>query len=193
MEIEKDIVNLHTKKDIYKSEKVFNVTYAGINNLLSNSDLKILDFKLELTEIVLIEPPKEIKHIGITIMDGPYWSTMPYPAFNCHSLSHVRYTPHAQWHEKYYCIDPYKISDKEQKSKQLYMLNDAKRYLPLMNKSKYLGSKYTIKTVVTRNEANDGRPIVIKEHSKSPLIVSILGSKIDNIYDLENYLKKVLK
>lgn len=190
IEIEDNLVNLNTKKNIYKSEKVFNATYAGINDLLAKSNLEKLDFKSELTEIVLIEPPKEIKHFGITIMDGQYWSTMPYPAFNCHSLSHVRYTPHSQWYEKDYCIDPYKISNKEHKSKQLYMLNDAKRYLPIMNKSKYLGSKYTIKTVVARNEANDGRPIVIKEHSKNPLVVSVLGSKIDNIYDLENYLKK---
>ena len=123
-------------------------------------------------------------------MDGQYWSTMPYPAFDCHSLSHVRYTPHMKWHEKNYCTDAYKISDRKQKTKQLHMLNDAKRYLPIMKNSDYIGSKYTIKTVVSRNEINDGRPIVVKEHSVNPLIVSILGSKIDNIYDLENYLKK---
>ena len=190
IEINDSIANLHVKKNIYKATRVFNAAYAGINNLLKNSGIQKLDFKLELAEIVLIKPPKEIEKLGVTIMDGQYWSTMPYPAFDCHSLSHVRYTPHMKWHEKNYCTDAYKISDRKQKTKQLHMLNDAKRYLPIMKNSDYIGSKYTIKTVVSRNEINDGRPIVVKEHSVNPLIVSILGSKIDNIYDLENYLKK---
>jgi len=188
----KDKALVYTKNnEKYVTDNLFNVTYAGINYLLQNSDIPLLDFKLEFTEIALIDPPKELKNLGITIMDGEYWSSMPFPTSLYHSLSHVRYTPHYAWFEKRKCINPYKLLDLKTQSKSLYMLKDASRYVPIMNKSKYVKSLYTIKTTVSRNEDNDGRPIVIKKHNINPNIYSVLGSKIDNIYDLENYLKEI--
>ena len=186
------LANLQVHDLQYKAEKVFNTTYAGINILLQDSGFEKLDFRLELTELAFVKLPKEIKKLGFTIMDGQFFSSIYYPALNCHSLSHVRYTPHIEWNEKDYCIDPYNLADKSQKSKYLHMLNDAKRYIPILKSAKYLHSKYTIKAVPVRNETNDGRPIVLKEHinDRDLLVVSILGSKIDNIYDLEKYLNK---
>ena len=122
--------------------KVFNTTYAGINSLLVSSGFEKLDFRLELTELAFVKLPKEIQNLGITIMDGQFFSSIYYPSLNCHSLTHVRYTPHIQWHEKDYCINPYKVSDVKYKSKYIHMLNDAKRYLPILNKAKYLKSMY---------------------------------------------------
>lgn len=188
-----DSVEIYGSDFKYKSKKTFNTTYAGINSLLSYSGFEKLDFRLEMTELAFVKFPNEIQNLGFTIMDGQFFSSIYYPSLKCHSLTHVRYTPHIQWHEKDYCINPYKISDKKHKSKYIFMLNDAKRYLPILNKAKYLKSMYTIKAVPVRNEINDGRPIVFKEHhndNQGNLFVSILGSKIDNIYDLENYLIK---
>ena len=187
------LVEISTDNLKYKFTKVFNTTYAGINSLLDSSGFNKLDFRLEMTELAFIKLPNEIQKLGFTIMDGQFFSSIYYPALKCHSLTHVRYTPHIQWNERDYCTDPYKISDKEHKSKYIFMLNDAKRYLPILNKAKYLKSMYTIKAVPTRNEINDGRPIVFKEHyneNQGVLFVSILGSKVDTIYDLENYLVK---
>ncbi|RBQ29245.1 FAD-dependent oxidoreductase [Aliarcobacter vitoriensis] len=177
--------------EIYSTDNLFNITYASINNLLQNSNFSLLDFKLEFAEIALIKPPKELKTLGITIMDGEYWSSMPFPTYNCHSLSHVRYTPHYSWFEKEKCINPYELLKIKPQTKSLYMIKDASRYVPIIDKAEYIKSLYTIKTIVSRNEDNDGRPIVIKKHNNKPNIYSILGSKIDNIYDLENYLKEI--
>ena len=193
IDVNDGLVEIYSDDFKHKSIKVFNTTYAGINSLLVSSGFEKLDFRLELTELAFVKLPKEIQNLGITIMDGQFFSLIYYPSLNCHSLTHVRYTPHIQWHEKDYCINPYKVSDVKYKSKYIHMLNDAKRYLPILNKAKYLKSMYTIKAVPVRNEINDGRPIVFKEHYKDnrgALFVSILGSKIDTIYDLENYLVK---
>jgi hypothetical protein len=51
---------------------------------------------------------------------------------------------------------------------------------------KYLDSIYEVKTILSDREIDDGRPVVYKEHSDQ--FVSILGSKIDSIYDLEEYI-----
>ena len=49
-----------------------------------------------------------------------------------------------------------------------------------------------MKTVLVRNEGDDGRPILFEVDVNEPRIVSMLGSKIDNIYDaftaIDNYL-----
>ncbi len=188
MEVNDKLVELSTCNSLYRADKVYNTTYAGINKLVVNSNFEKIDFKFELAEVALMIPPKQISGLGITVMDGQYFSTMPWPVNNCHSLTHVRYTPHASWREDDINIDTCKIINQRHRSNWVYMLNDAKRYLPIIEGAEYLQSKFIIKTVVARNEENDGRPIVIKEHSKEPLILSILGSKFDNIYDLENYI-----
>ena len=183
-----NLVHLITSSDTYRSESLYNLTYGNLNELISNSNFEKIPLKFELTEIALIKPAKNLANLAITVMDGQYFSTMPYPAFNCHSLTHVRYTPHLSWQNKTNDTDSDAELNRKHKTNWEYMFRDVKRYLPIFKNSNYLGSKYAIKAVVSRNEGNDGRPIVVKKHSQKPIILSILGSKFDNIYDLENYL-----
>jgi hypothetical protein len=42
--------------------------------------------KRELTEMVLIAPPPQLRGRGFTIMDGPFFSVMPFPAAGLHAL-----------------------------------------------------------------------------------------------------------
>jgi glycine/D-amino acid oxidase-like deaminating enzyme len=158
---------------------LFNCTYAaldacgiGLRNVL----------KKELTEIALIEPPPALARVGITVMDGPFFSTMPFPARACHSLSHVRYTPHAAW------IDPSAAVTRTQSHVQA-MLRDSARYLPPLARARPLGSLFDIKVVLLRTEQDDARPILFEPAAESPRVISILGGKIDNVYDVLDVLE----
>ena len=51
-----------------------------------------------------------------------------------------------------------------------------------------MGSLFDIKTVLARNEEDDGRPILVEQSHEIPRVFSILGSKIDNIYDVRKFL-----
>jgi glycine/D-amino acid oxidase-like deaminating enzyme len=161
----------------------FNVTYSGLNNLLIASGFEPLSLKHELAEMALIEPPHELLGKGITMMDGPFFSTMPYPSRGLYSLSHVRYTPHFSW------TDP--VSSPPQtitQSRWRHMMLDAQRYLPSLAGMEYRESLVTVKTVLTKNEVNDGRPILVHRHEGPGDFFSVLGGKIDNIYDLFDVL-----
>ena len=175
--------------DKIQAKKIFNVTYAGINQLLKASSLDTIALKYEVAELVLVEVPERFKDTGITLMDGPFFSCIPFPSRNCYSLSHVRYTPHSFWHESELNTNPYKALE-DIKSNFLFMKKDAQRYMPILSKLKYIESLFEIKTIVSRNEVDDGRPIVLKKHSDS--IYSILGTKLDNIYDLEERIEKII-
>ena len=69
------------------------------------------------------------------------------------------------------------------------MIRDATRYLPCMIKAKWETSLYEVKSVLLRNERDDGRPILFEKSPDSHGIYSVLGGKLDNIYDLFDTIK----
>jgi glycine/D-amino acid oxidase-like deaminating enzyme len=169
---------------------VFNVTYAQINNLLANANLPLAAVKHELAEIALVEVPLELSGVGITIMDGAFMSCMPYPPAQLHSLTHVRYTPHCSWTDNDAKRSAYDVFDSlEKKSRHRYMLLDGQRYVPALADARWCRSIFAVKTVLTKNEGDDGRPILFQRNPINSRIISILGGKIDNIYDLFDIMR----
>ncbi|MGQ0286879.1 FAD-dependent oxidoreductase [Pasteurellaceae bacterium 22721_9_1] len=165
---------------------VFNCTYSGLNQYGGDFSQTGLQTKLkhEITEMALMEMPTSLKNIGITVMDGPFFSAMPFPARNLHSLSHVRYTPHFSWtdelgKEVYQELDKY---DKQTRVDR--MVRDVERYIPSICDAVYKDSLFEIKTVLVKNEGDDGRPILFEKSVALPGLYSVLGGKIDNIYDI---------
>lgn len=166
------------------SRYVFNCTYSGLNQFGGEFPGLTTQLKHEITEMALIEAPSELRELGVTVMDGPFFSMMPFPAKGLHSLSHVRYTPHEHWNDK--CnVNPYeKLSSHSRATRIDRMLRDVVRYMPSVRNAKYIESLFEVKTVLIKNEADDGRPILFERHVSLPGCYSVLGGKIDNIYDI---------
>ena len=183
------IVKLSTGEEV-RARYVFNVTYSNINHILNKAKLPTANLKYELTEIALVEPPKQIVGYGITVMDGPFFSIMPFPAKDLYSLTHVRYTPHMSWTKDEENVLPYDLIRKNKKeSKIRYMVLDGRRYVPCLTETKWKESLYEVKTVLLKNECDDGRPILYQREPFNSRIISIMGGKIDNIYDLFDLVK----
>ena len=64
------------------------------------------------------------------------------------------------------------------------MLRDVGRYIPDALKARYIDSLFEVKTILTKNEGDDGRPILFERHAELAGCYSVLGGKIDNIYDV---------
>lgn len=170
--------------------RVFNITYSRLNDLLVRSGAKPFALKHELVEIALLYPPRVLNGLGVTVMDGPFFSVMPWPAAGAYSLTHVRYTPHCSWTDETAKIDAYGVADKLPKSTRWrHMMCDARRFMPGLGEARWQRSLFDVKTVPIKNERNDGRPILLTEHADLPGLYSVLGSKIDNIYDLYEALE----
>ncbi|SDG88234.1 FAD-dependent oxidoreductase [Pelagibacterium luteolum] len=163
----------------------YNIAYSQINSLLKASGLKTLSLKHELVEIALIQPPPAMENLAVTLMDGAFFSSMPYPSANAYSLTHVRYTPHFGWTDDTSSLDAYATLERlPRETRWRHMINDARRYVPALDEAKWRTSLFDVKTVPVKNEHDDGRPILLHAHADIPGFWSILGSKIDNIYDL---------
>lgn len=176
-----DTVRLALGGEPATARHVLNCTYAALDAVGCRVTSRI---KRELTEMAMIRPPPELDGLGITVMDGPFFSVMPFPAGRCYSLSHVRYTPHASWH------DAADAAPAPLRSNAESMLRDSARYLPGLGKAAYLRSLFEIKAVLARNEADDGRPVLVEASPTSPRILSVLGAKIDNIYDVLDIIRQ---
>lgn len=174
----------HNPRLLLSTRYVFNCTYSGLNGLGGDFPRNQTRLKHEITEMALIRPPSALRDLGVTVMDGPFFSMMPFPAKGLHSLSHVRYTPHAQWIDEP-DTDPYgKLAGHARETRVDRMLRDAARYLPAIRGSDYVDSLFEVKTVLMKNEVDDGRPILFERHAQLPNCFSILGGKIDNVYDV---------
>ena len=163
---------------------VFNCTYSGLNQFRGDFPGTRTALKQEITEMALMQMPPALKNLGITVMDGPFFSVMPFPARGLHTLSHVRYTPHLNWKDEP-GIDPYmKLDSYDCATRVDRMLRDVGRYLPAILEAKHVDSLFEIKTVLVKNEGDDGRPILFEKYPELPGCFSVLGGKIDNIYDI---------
>ncbi|MCX4219535.1 FAD-dependent oxidoreductase [Pseudomonas sp. B15(2017)] len=172
------------ERKVLSSRYIFNCSYSGINQLKGDFPGVKTELKQEITEMALMKMPAPLADLGITVMDGPFFSLMPFPAKGLHTLSHVRYTPHLQWRDEP-GISPYeKLSDYPRISQVDRMVRDVSRYLPSLSKAQYVESLFEVKTILMKNESDDGRPILFEKYEDLPRCFSILGGKIDNIYDV---------
>lgn len=174
--------------EVILTSRVYNVTYSQTNKLLISAGLPLVKLKHEIAEIALIRPPRELLGYGITVMDGPFFSTMPYPSEGLYSLTHVRYTPHFSWTDEVVEKWPYDIlKETVLTTRHRHMVLDASRYVPSMLHSDWKRSLFDVKTILIKNESDDGRPILYHRNDNSR-ITSVLGGKIDNVYDLFDLL-----
>ncbi|MFC4157941.1 FAD-dependent oxidoreductase [Chitinimonas lacunae] len=166
------------------SRLAFNCTYSGLNQFGGDFPGIGTGLKHEITEMALMEVPAPLHELGITVMDGPFFSLMPFPARGLHTLSHVRYTPHLHWHDQP-GLDPYlRLQQHGRASRVERMVRDVGRYLPSVLAARHIDSLFEVKTVLLKNESDDGRPILFEKHPALPGCFSVLGGKIDNIYDV---------
>jgi len=188
-------IEVTTDKTTYSAKHVLNTSYSLINLVNDASALPMLPLKHELTEMCLVNMPPELADKAFTIMCGPFFSLMPFPDKQAYTMSHVRYTPHREWHDnKNGTRNLYELLKKENRPASNFplMSADIRRYMPHAKDITYTGeSLWEIKTVLQSSESDDSRPILYKEHYGGIRnYICIMGAKIDNIYDVFRELRE---
>lgn len=172
--------------DTLVADRAYNCTYSQINPLLVRSGAAPIPLKHEITELALVCMPEALAGIGVTVMCGPFFSCMPFPARGLHSFSHVRYTPHTSWEDGGgEVLDPHRLlAETRLRSRFPLMLRDAARYLPAVAGCRHVDSLFEVKTVLPASERNDDRPILVKDNVGVPGLTCVLAAKIDNVFDM---------
>ena len=183
---------------------ILNATYAGVNDIHAMLGLPPFGIKYEKCEIILCTVDERLKNTGITVMDGPFFSLMPFGQTGLHSLTSVTFTPHET------SYDPVATFPCQQESGGLcrpgslyncnecparpksawpYMSQLARKYLREEYGFAYRGSLFSMKPILKASEIDDSRPTVVRVMNTSPMLVSVLSGKINTVYDLDEVLK----
>jgi len=180
----------------------------NLNENLLEAEGKMTGFekfriKYELCEIILCDVNSKLSEIGFTIMDGPFFSIMPFGKTGYHSLTSVTFTPHTTSYDSVPTFACQKNSNGFCTANRLgncnacpskpstaypYMANLAKKYLLDDYTFGYKESLFSMKPILMSSEIDDSRPTVIRTYSKNPTFVGVLSGKINTVYDLDEVL-----
>lgn len=187
----------------YVAPFVLNSTYASVNQVNALAGFEPFPIKYELCEIILCTVSDELKDTGITVMDGPFFSIMPFGKSGLHSLTSVTFTPHETSYEKLpvfpcqkgiedYCTPNHlgNCNDCPHRPRSAwgYMSQLARKYLRDEYSFEYVGSLFSMKPILKMSEIDDSRPTLIRVLNDKPTFVSVLSGKINTVYDLQEVL-----
>lgn len=189
---------------VLESGFVLNATYGSTNQILDLAGFEPFKIKYELCEIILCQPQDKLREVGITVMDGPFFSVMPFGKTGYHSLTSVTFTPHrssfdslprfkCQQQSAGYC-SPQQLGNcndciAKPPSAWPYMSTMAEKYLQEDYGFTFAGSLFSMKPILKASEVDDSRPTVVRKVSEKPTFVSVLSGKINTVYDLDEVLK----
>jgi hypothetical protein len=186
-----------------KSNFILNATYASVNQILDKLDFELFRIKYELCEIILCNVNERLHDIGLTVMDGPFFSIMPFGKTGYHSLTSVTFTPHVVCKEplpKFNCqkksgvfCSPEQLGNcndcpAKPESAWPYMSNLARKYVHDDLKFDFDHTLFSMKPILLASEIDDSRPTVVRTFSTKPTFVSVLSGKINTVYDLDDIL-----
>lgn len=174
--------------------------YAGTNALRDMLGLDLLHLRFELAEVLLgsVRPPLE--GLGFTVMDGPFWSLMPFGHSGDVSLTSVGLTPLASsMHRPDFACQSHR-NDCTSESLQVcstcpvrpssgasHQQQQMSMFLRHASAFEPKRSMLTVKTVLTSTEVDDARPTLIR-HDADRRVLTVLSGKVSTLFDLEEAL-----
>lgn len=167
---------------------IINCTYAGLNKVERLAEVTETAIRSELCEIAIFRDVDDVLDgCGITFMDGPFVSFMPWSKNNQYSLTSVCHTPHESFKEYNDLLDVrLTISRKE------LMIAQLKKFVKpeIVDRLKFEESKFVIKTISNNADLDDSRLVEVN-YDKNKKFISILSGKLDAIYEIEDKLKSL--
>lgn len=192
--------------DCYETAFLLNAAYAGTNQISDMLGFARFKIKYELCEIILCDVNERLREVGLTVMDGPFFSIMPFGKTGKHSLTSVTFTPHMTCAEdlpEFPCqrnsgecgctpevLANCNLCDGRPESAWASMSALARKYLTEEYVFRYDRSLFSVKPILRASEIDDSRPTVVRRFCDSPTYIAVLSGKINTVYDLDEVLNR---
>lgn len=180
---------------------VINATYAASNAVNRLFGVAGLELTHEISEIAFITSA-DFAEKGLTVMDGPFGSIMPYGLSGLLSLSSVAYTHHNISYENLPHFDcqtaetPHCSPEAPGICTECInrpapnagkMLAQMQQYFSDKVQFQYWFSYFTIKSKLKANYIDDGRPTEIARMRTQPDFYCLFAGKVNSIYEIEKF------
>ncbi len=171
--------------DLADYDFVIAATYASLNSVFKNRPEAKREYQYEVCEKIVIEIPDELKQVSTVIMDGPFMSFDPLGTTGYAVMGHVEHAIH----ERSFgdaasipeAIKPLLnrgiIKNPPITSAPLFLEAGA-YFMPALSKANYVGSMYTVRTVLPKVENTDTRPTLV--NAIDDRIITIYSGKVGN-------------
>lgn len=197
------IIGGSTDKIKLKAPTVINATYSGINSINRLFGMQELDLLYVISEIAFVHS-SALANTGLTIIDGPFASYLPFGHSGTLSLSSVRYTHHKISYSSLPTFDCQEVNPSckpdfisncnictaRPASDCIKMIEQLKKYLRQDISLDYLHSSFAIKTNLKSSVPDASRPTEIIKLHTSPDFFYLFSGKINSIYEIEKVVDR---
>lgn len=189
----------NTQGLVFETPTVINATYAATNAMNRLFGVDELALTHEISEIAFVHSP-QFAGKGLTVMDGPFGSIMPYGRSGLLSLSSVAYTHHKISYDNLPTFDCQVVEDprcrpaapgictecpRRPVSNAYKMLAQMRQYYDESVQFEHLFSYFTIKSKLKASYIDDGRPTEIAQLRDQPRFYCLFAGKVNSIYEVE--------
>lgn len=192
-------IQLTPYSSLLTTDTVINATYAATNAVNKLFGVNELALTHEISEIAFVASP-QFAGKGLTVMDGPFGSVMPFGLSGLLSLSSVAYTHHKISYDnlpRFDCQVPEDARCRPEapsictecpcrpESNAHKMLAQMRQYFSESVSFAHLFSYFTIKSKLKASYIDDGRPTEISMLRAEPRFYCLFAGKINSIYEVE--------
>jgi hypothetical protein len=170
--------------DKMSARAVVNCTYANFSSFNTSLGLPKKQFQFELTVVPVIRWRKDKPPIGITLMDGPFFTVLPFGKSGDYLLYHVDHTVYASVTGASYPSEwayPKNVVDLST-AKGVFekMVTSSENWLPGIRSAEFIDYLSTVRVVFANSDDTDRRPSLIERMPLKNPFFSIFSGKIDH-------------
>ncbi len=166
---------------VVSADVVVNATYADINQLTELLGYSIPEWQYEYTAVPIIE--FDVPRVGVTVMDGPFMTLLPYGKSGDFLLYHVVHSviareTGAQINRSWLTREEAPFSSVDRSRFFEEMLDACQKYIPALRKARLKGFLEGPRLVMPNRESTDARPSIINAFDDT--YFTIMAGKIDH-------------
>jgi len=163
---------------------IVNCGYASVNEIDSFVADNVAEVQYELTVVPIINWREGLPPIGITVLDGPFFTVLPFGKTGDYLLYHVEHTVTERHIGYNFPKEWNRRKDKAHAQVGRGVFNDmvesASAWLPDIERADYNGCLATVRATLPYVDSTDQRPSIIRKLPTKHPFFSVFSGKIDH-------------
>ena len=164
-------------------DRIVVATYARLNEIFGKLGCETAEYKFQVVEKPIVSLAETFRNRSIVVIDGPFGCVDPLNDTGLHVLGHVAKTIHAE-NVGYRCQIPPHLESLLDRgaiancphSRFREVADDLARYIPGVEKAQHLGSMFTVRALLARQEATDARPTLVERMNSQ--VIRVFSGKL---------------